>query len=228
MKYAIDSPSIPVVAVADSDAAFPVHRIYCVGRNYAEHAREMGGNPDREPPFFFSKPADAVAASGGSIPYPLATNDLHHEIELVVALGKGGVSIEPARALDHVYGYAVGVDLTRRDLQNEAKEKRRPWDTSKGFDNSALIGVIRPATSGHVESGAITLKINGEVRQQGDVRDMVWGVADIIAHLSRLFRLQPGDLIYTGTPAGVGKVERGDHLLGAIAGLAQLSLRVEG
>jgi fumarylpyruvate hydrolase len=227
MKHAIPTWEIPSLAVARSDTAFPVHRIYCVGRNYAEHAREMGGNPEREAPFFFSKPADAVVANGSTIAYPSATKSLHHEIELVVALGKGGENIAPANALDFVFGYAVGIDLTRRDLQAAAKEKARPWDTAKGFDNSAPLTAIHAVSDiGHIKSGAITLTVNGELRQKGDVADMVWPVADIIAHLSSLYRLRAGDLIFTGTPAGVGAVERGDHLVGTVQGLDELSIRI--
>ncbi len=226
-SYAFPIGEPPAVSVAGTDQWFPVHRIYCVGRNYAEHTREMGGNPEREAPFFFAKPADAVVANGTTIDYPRATANLHHEIELVVAIGKGGADIAPARALDHVFGYAVGVDLTRRDLQNAAKEKARPWDTAKGFDQSApLTALHRVDKVGHITAGSIWLKVNGQARQQGDIADMVWPTADIIAHLSQLFTLKPGDLIFTGTPAGVGKVEHGDHLLGYVAGLEELAIRV--
>lgn len=227
MKFAVALPQLPTVAVAGDDSLFPVHRIYCVGRNYAEHSREMGGNPEREAPFFFMKPADAVVANSSTIPFPRATADLHHEIELVVALGQGGADVSTGQALDCVFGYAVGIDLTRRDLQAEAKEKRRPWDTSKGFDRSAPMTAIHPVGSvGHIARGAIELRVNGNVRQTGDISDLIWPVADIIASLSKLYELQAGDLIFTGTPAGVGKVERGDHLVGRIDGLEELSIRI--
>ncbi len=200
----------PSISVAGSDRLFPVHRIYCVGRNYAAHAREMGADPDREPPFYFMKPADAVARNGGTIPYPPRTKKLHYEIELAVAVGKAGKDIKPSRAQDHIFGYAVGIDLTRRDLQDVAKEKRRPWDTGKSFEGAAPITAIHEVDQlGHPAAGRIWLAVNGEIQQDGDIRDMIWNVAEIIAELSSLFTLAPGDLIYTGTPAGVGAVIRG-------------------
>jgi fumarylpyruvate hydrolase len=204
-----------------------VHRIYCVGRNYADHAREMGGDPDREPPFFFCKPADAIVSDGHDFPYPGQTDDVHHEMEFVVALGKGGADIAVDRALDHVYGYAAGLDMTRRDLQAAAKKLGRPWDTGKGFDCAAPCGRIMPAARiGHPASGAIWLKVNGEVRQRGDLAQLIWKIPEVIAYLSTLFTLAPGDLIYTGTPAGVGPVRRGDALEGGVDGVGTLALKV--
>ena len=206
------------VAISGSALRFPVHRIYCVGRNYDEHAREMGAY-EREPPFFFSKPADALVASGAAVPYPPRTANLHHEIELVVAIGRDGRDIPGERALEHVFGYAVGNDLTRRDLQSAAREKSKPWDTSKGFDNSAIVGAIRPAAQGHISSGRIWLSVNGQIRQDSDVSRMTWSVPEIIAELSTLFTLRRGDLIFTGTPAGVGPLKPGDQFEGGVDGL---------
>jgi fumarylpyruvate hydrolase len=211
------------VEVAGTEARFPVHRIYCVARNYAKHAREMGMDPDREPPFFFSKPADAIVANGTPVPYPPRTANLHHEIELVVAIGTTGRDIPPASALSHVFGYAVGNDLTRRDLQFDAREQRRPWDVAKGFDCSAPLSAIRPvADVGHLQRGAIWIEVNGESRQRADLSEMIWSVPEIIAELSTYFELRPGDLIFTGTPEGVGPVERGDSLVGGVDGLETL------
>lgn len=230
MKTVIPVWSLPLVPVAGSDSAFPVHRIYCVGRNYADHAREMGHDPTREPPFFFSKPADAVvsqmAADGTvAVSYPLATSNLHYEAEMVVALQSGGEKLSLEDALAAVFGYAVGLDLTRRDLQSRAKEKGHPWDMGKGFDQSAPISAIVPAAvCGHPASGAIKLVVNGEVRQSGDLAQMSWKVAEVIAELSRYVRLAPGDLIFTGTPAGVGPTVRGDRLDASVEGVAQLSV----
>jgi len=221
-------PTIPAVPIKGSSDQFAVHRIYCVGQNYAAHAREMGSNPDRAPPFFFAKPADAIVPNNARIPYPSRTNNFHHEIELVVAIGKGGRDIAAAQALDHVYGYAVGNDLTRRDLQADAKGNGRPWDTSKGFDRSAVISAITPAAqSGHLRSGRIWLKVNGQMRQQADVSELIWSVPEIIAELSTFFELQPGDLIYTGTPAGVGALKQGDRIEGGIDGLDELMTTIE-
>ena len=215
-----DPPSLPVAGSADR---FPVRRIYCVGRNYAAHAREMGADPDREPPFFFTKPADALVQDGDTIPYPPQTADLHHEVELVVAIRHGGRDITVEAALDHVFGYAVGLDMTRRDLQQAAKDKGRPWDMAKGFDHSAPIGSLVPAlTIGHPAAAAIRLSVNGAVRQQADIADMIWSVAETIAHLSGLVDLAPGDLIMTGTPEGVAAVVPGDLMLGEIAGIGTL------
>jgi fumarylpyruvate hydrolase len=227
MHYVLPLLEVPSVAIADSESRFPVHRIYCVGRNYAEHAREMGGNPNREPPFFFCKPADAVVTSGSTVPYPLATRNLHHEVELVVALKSGGEHIKPETALDLVFGYGVGVDLTRRDLQQAMREKGRPWDVGKAFDRAAPIGALLSASAGgHVSKAAIGLRINREVKQCGDVGDMIWNVPDIITHLSELFELKAGDLIFTGTPAGVGPIEPGDRIEATIAGLPTLHFTV--
>lgn len=227
MQYAIPPSEVPSVAIASSESRFPVHRIYCVGRNYAEHAREMGGNPEREPPFFFCKPADAVVASGSTIAYPLATHNLHHEVELVVALQAGGVQIKPEAALGLVFGYAVGVDLTRRDLQQAMRDKGRPWDVGKAFDRAAPIGALLQASaSGHMSASGIELKVNGVTKQAADISDMIWNVPDIIAHLSALFELQAGDLIFTGTPAGVGPLQSGDRVDANIAGLPGLNFSV--
>ena len=221
------SPSeVTSLAVAGSDLRFPVHHVYCVGRNYAAHAREMGKDPDREPPFFFSKPADAVVP-GGVVHYPPATADLHHEIELVVALGEGGRDIPEDRALNHVYGYAVGIDLTRRDLQGEAKKLGRPWDTGKGFEASAPCTPIHPvAETGHPESGRIWLEVGGARRQDGDLAEMIWTVPEMISLLSGLFLLKPGDLIFTGTPAGVAALQRGDRVSGGVEGLDQIEITI--
>ncbi len=223
MTNVIPAPPQASVEVAGTTERFPVHRIYCVGRNYAAHAREMGMDPEREPPFFFSKPADAVVPNGAPVPYPPRTGNLHHEIELVVAIGTGGRDIPLAGALAHVFGYAVGNDLTRRDLQFAAREKGQPWDVSKGFDRSAPVTAIRRAAEvGHPERGRIWIEVNGELRQQADLSEMIWSVPEIVAELSTLFDLAPGDLIFTGTPAGVGPVQRGDSLVGGIDGLETL------
>jgi fumarylpyruvate hydrolase len=225
--FVIDAGETPSVPVIGNKGRFPVHRIYCVGRNYAAHAREMGKDPEKEPPFFFLKPADAVVPEGGEVHYPPGTSNLHHEIELVVALHRGGSQIPAVRALDHVYGYAVGLDMTRRDLQIQARDMGRPWDFGKAFDQSAPITAIHPVTShGHHSAGAITLTVNGELRQQADLRDMIWNVPDTIAFLSNYYDLRPGDLIFTGTPAGVGAVVRGDKLVGKVEGLAELRVTI--
>ncbi|MEO3433825.1 fumarylacetoacetate hydrolase family protein [Inquilinus sp. CAU 1745] len=227
MGYVIplcEPTTLPVVGSGDG---FPVRRIFCVGRNYAAHAREMGHDPDREPPFFFTKPANAVVPSGATIPYPVRTSDLHYEIELVVALSKGGVDIGEANALDHVYGYGVGIDLTRRDLQGEAKKMGRPWDMGKGFDNSAPMTALTPASAiGHPAKGEIWLKVNGETRQKGDLAQQIWNVQETISYLSGLVTLYPGDLIMTGTPEGVGPVVAGDRLVGGIDGLSELTVSI--
>jgi fumarylpyruvate hydrolase len=216
--------SVPIVGSA---ARFPVHRIYCVGRNYAEHTREMGFDPEREPPFFFTKPADAIVATGASIPYALATQNLHHEMELVVAIGRDGVGIPREAALEYVYGYAAGLDMTRRDLQLAARDKGRPWDVGKAFDQSAPVSAIHRASEiGHPANGAIWLEVNDEPRQRADLKDLIWPVPDVIAFLSELFTLRPGDLIFTGTPSGVGPVKPGDRLLGAIDGVDQISITI--
>lgn len=226
--YVIAPPRQPSVAVAGDSRRFPVRRIFCVGRNYAAHVREMG-NDEREPPFFFSKPGDAVVDGGSRVPYPPLTKNLHHEIELVVAIGREGARIRAAEALGHVFGYAAGVDLTRRDLQDQAKEMRRPWDWSKGFDASAVCGTIRPATStAKPESGRIWLAVNGVVRQDADLSEMIWPVADVIAFCSEAVVLRPGDLIYTGTPAGVGPLLPGDHVSGGVDGVGTLETVIAG
>jgi len=225
--YVFEPAPPAAIPVAGQETLFPVRRIYCVGRNYAAHAREMGKDPDREPPFFFMKPADAIVPGGGKVKYPPGTADLHHEIELVVALDRGGSDIPVAKALEHVFGYAVGLDLTRRDLQSEAKKAGRPWDFGKSFDQSAPITAMYPvATHGHHASGSITLHVNGTLRQQGDLSEMIWSVPDTIAYLSQYYRLEPGDLIFTGTPAGVGAVVPGDKLVGRVEGLAELSVEI--
>jgi fumarylpyruvate hydrolase len=222
--YAITAPPITTVAIAGADAAFPVARVYCVGRNYAEHSIEMGHDPDREPPFFFMKPADAVVPPG-RLPFPTGTRELHHEIELVVALAAGGREIAAERALDHVFGYAVGLDMTRRDLQAAAKKAGRPWEMAKGFDQSAPTGSIRTVEDiGHPTEGSIWLRVNGEPRQEGDLNQQIWTVPETISHLSTLVTLRPGDLIMTGTPKGVGPVEPGDQLEGHVDGVGDLSV----
>jgi fumarylpyruvate hydrolase len=224
--YVFAPPGVSAVPVSGG-GLFPVRRIFCVGRNYAEHVREMGGDPSREEPFFFTKPADALVTEGGATPYPPATSDLHHEMELVVAIGTGGTDIDEAHALDHVFGYAAGLDMTRRDLQASAKKAGRPWDMSKGFDHSAPIGDILPAaTIGHPASGLIELKVNGKVRQSSDLSKMIWSVPETIAYLSRQVRLAAGDLIMTGTPEGVAAVVRGDVLEGMIAGVGSVRTKI--
>ena len=227
--FVVPVPARPSVAVAGTDARFPVRRIYCVGRNYREHVREMGGDPAREPPVFFCKPADAVVPSGEDVPYPPRTSNLHHEIELVVAIGRGGRDIPAAQALTHVFGYAVGNDLTRRDLQAEARKRGAPWDMAKGFDAAAPVTPIRPAAeTGHVSRGRIWLAVNGELRQQADVADMIWSVAEIVAELSGYCALAPGDLIFTGTPAGVGPLVAGDRVEAGVEGVGTLVHGVAG
>jgi fumarylpyruvate hydrolase len=217
----------PSLSVRGTGKLFPVHRIYCVGRNYAEHAIEMGHDPTREPPFFFQKNPDNLVPGGGDFPYPPKSNNVHFEFEMVVALGKGGRDIPVERALEHVYGYAVGLDMTRRDLQGEAKKLGRPWDVGKAFEHSAPCSEIVPAGAiGHPQKGAVRLVVNGALRQQGDLDQMIWKVPEMIAILSGLFELQPGDLIFTGTPAGVGAVKRGDVLEGIVEGVAELKVRV--
>lgn len=223
------TPSIPSLAIADSDQRFPVRRVYCVGRNYAEHAREMGHDPDREPPFFFTKHPDSLLPDGSVFPYPPGTESVHHEIEMVVAIGRGGVDIPVEQALEHVYGYAVGLDMTRRDLQAEAKKMGRPWAVAKGFDHAAPCSALVPAEKiGHPTEGRIWLEINGETRQEGDLASQIWQVSEVIAYLSRLFVLEPGDLIMTGTPAGVGPVQRGDRLSGGVQGIGTLDIVISG
>jgi fumarylpyruvate hydrolase len=218
------TPTLPVVG---SEALFPVHRIYCVGRNFADHAIEMGHDPSREPPFFFQKNPDTLVLSGQDFPYPSQTKDVHHEIELVVALHKGGIDIPLESAMDHVFGYAVGLDMTRRDLQTEAKKAGRPWETGKSFEASAPCTPLVPASAiGHPTAGAIWVKVNGELRQSGDLNQMIWKVPEMISYLSGLFELKAGDLIFAGTPAGVGAVVRGDVMHGCIDGVGELHTRV--
>ena len=225
-KFAIPLWPTPTVPVAGEALVFPVRRIYCVGRNYAAHAREMGADPTREDPFFFCKPADAIVQDGATIPYPPATKNLHHEFELVVALKSGGSGVPVAKALDLVYGYAAGLDMTRRDLQNAAKASGKPWDMGKGFDRSAPCSALYPASRiGHPSKGVIQLKVNGEVKQKGDLADLIWNVAETISFLSGLVELAAGDLIYTGTPEGVGPVKAGDLLEGHIDGVSDLKIR---
>jgi fumarylpyruvate hydrolase len=227
MSYVFTPPAQAAVAVRNSAERFAVHRIYCVGRNYAAHAREMGKDPDREPPFFFMKPADAVVANGAAVPYPTRTQNLHHEVELVVAIGKAGANISAATALEHVYGYAVGNDLTRRDLQFALRDTGRPWDIAKGFDHSAPITSIHPvAQFGHPAGNRIWLKVNGAIRQDATLTELIWSVPEVIAELSTLFTLAPGDLIYTGTPAGVGALKSGDRIECGIDGFETLTTSV--
>ena len=227
MSYVFSPPSVTALPVRGSESRFPVRRVYCVGRNYAEHAIEMGGDPNKEPPFFFQKNPDNLVAGKAEFRYPSATKDVHHEIELVVFLSKGGEDIPVDAALDHVFGYAVGLDMTRRDLQGEAKKMGRPWESGKAFEESAPVGEIVPASEiGHPEAGAIWLKVNGKNVQEGDLNQLIWKVPEAISYLSGLFRLAPGDVIMTGTPAGVGPVKRGDELLGHIDGIGDLRVKV--
>ena len=232
MNYVFQPEAQVTVPIAGSDALFPVRRIYCVGRNYAAHAREMGFDPDREPPFFFCKPANAiVVASPGqtvSINYPSQSSDFQHEIELVVAIGKGGRDIPVDAAREHVFGYAVGLDMTRRDLQLRSRDKGRPWELGKAFDESAPIAPLHPAARiGHPTQGAVWVKVDGVDRQRSDIAKLIWSVPEVVANLSAFFELRPGDLIYTGTPEGVGKVERGQTMTGGIDGLGEISVTVK-
>jgi fumarylpyruvate hydrolase len=227
MTFVFTPPSQPSVAIAGSDARFPVRRIFCVGRNYADHVREMGNDPKSEPPLFFTKPADAVVESGAVIAYPSNTSNFHHEVELVIAIGKGGSNIAEAAALDHVWGYGVGVDLTRRDRQAEAKKAGTPWDTAKGFDQSAPISALTPVSeSGHVTDAHIWLKANGETRQDASTHDMIWSIPEIIGALSRWWELKPGDLIFTGSPSGVSALNPGDAVACGVEGLAPLAFSI--
>ena len=225
-NYVIEPPAVPAVPIAGSDRLFPVHRVYCVGRNYAAHAVEMGHDPNKEPPFFFQKNPNNLDTSG-NFPYPPASNDVHHEIEMIVALKSGGIDIPVDKALDCIYGYGVGLDMTRRDLQGKAKDMGRPWEVGKAFEHSAPCGDIVPAASlGHPASGAIWLDVDGERKQTGDLNQMIWKTPEIIASLSGLFVLAPGDLIFSGTPAGVGAAQRGQTMLVHIDGVGELSVRV--
>ena len=227
MSYVFTPPAVTALPIRRSSALFPVRRVYCVGRNYAEHAIEMGHDPSKEPPFFFQKNPDNIVPGGGNFPYPSATSDVHHEIELIVALAKGGENIPVEKALAHVFGYAVGLDMTRRDLQGEAKKMGRPWEVGKAFESSAPCGELVPTdTIGHPNAGAIWLKVNGEMKQQGDLNQMIWKVPEAISYLSGLFRLAPGDLIMTGTPAGVGAVKRGDTLEGHVDRVGDITVKV--
>ena len=223
MCTSIPAPSVPSVPIALGDARFPVHRIYCIGRNYADHAKEMGAKVERTQPMFFMKPADAVVTDGADVPYPPATHELHHEVEMVAALASGGCDIPLEHALDCVFGYGVGLDLTRRDLQASAKAKGHPWDVAKGFDHSAPVSAIHPASAiGHPVQARLRLAVNGQVRQQSDIDQMIFGVAEIIHELSKLWTLAPGDLIFTGTPAGVAALQRGDRFRAELDGIATL------
>ncbi len=224
-EFVIAAPVQAYVPV-QGGGRFPVRRIYCVGRNYAEHAREMGHDPDREAPFFFMKPADALVIGGADMPYPPGTSDLHHEMELVVGLGSGGTDIAEADSLGCVWGYAAGLDMTRRDVQGEAKKLGRPWDMGKGFDHSAPIGTMVPAAGIDSTKGSIELRVNGQVRQSSDLSKLIWTVAETIAFLSKLVRLEAGDLIFTGTPEGVAAAQRGDLLEGRVAGIPELRVRI--
>ena len=225
MSYAIKFRPNPALPIAESNETFPVGRIYCVGRNYAEHAREMGHDPEREPPFFFMKPADAIVPNGATLAFPQATKDLHHEIEMVVAIGRDGSGIPVERALDHVFGYGVGLDMTRRDLQGEAKKLGRPWEMGKAFDESAPCTALKTvAMAGHPARGAIWLKVNGAVKQKGDLSEMICNVPETISCLSKLITLRAGDLIMSGTPAGVGPIKAGDRLEGHVDGVGDLTV----
>ena len=225
--YIFTPPEQPSAVVRGTERRYAVSRIFCVGRNYAAHAREMGGDPSREPPFYFTKPASALVASGATVPYPPGTRDYHYEMELVIALGAPVFRVSPEVARAAIWGFAPGLDMTRRDLQAEARKAGRPWDVAKGFEQSAVLGeLVRTAECGSMDTGAITLSVNGEPRQRGDLSDMIWNAAEIVANLSQLYHLKPGDLIYTGTPDGVGPVQPGDRLAGEIAGLGAITLTI--
>lgn len=220
-------PQVPILAKTSSDDDFPVRRVFCVGRNYAEHAREMGKDPDRDPPFYFTKWAETVVPSGTTVAYPPSTANYHYEAELVVAIAKGGRNISTDQALDHVYGYATGLDMTRRDLQLKAREQGRPWDSGKNFEQASPLGIIHPVSEvGHIATGAITLTVNGVTKQSANIADLIWPVTDIIAFLSQMYRLEQGDLIYTGTPAGVGAVLPGDDIKISIDGLSPTTITI--
>lgn len=226
-EFVISAPPAPSLPVTGSARRFPVRRVYCVGRNYAAHAIEMGHDPDREDPFFFQKNPDGLVPGGGTFPYPAATSEVHHEIELVAALGSGGTDIPVEEALSHVYGYAVGIDMTRRDLQAVAKKAGRPWEVAKAFEHAAPCSAVTPAAAiGHPDRGAITLEVNGAERQRGDLAQLIWKVPEIISYLSGLFTLAAGDVIYTGTPSGVGPVVRGDRLRGRVEGVGEIEVEV--
>jgi fumarylpyruvate hydrolase len=226
-KFVFTPPPTPSIAVAGSTDRFPIRRVFCVGRNYAAHAREMGKDPTREPPFFFMKPADTVVPASDVVPYPTLTSDFHHEVELVVAIGNGGINVKREDALGLVWGYGVGVDLTRRDIQDMAKKMSRPWDWAKGFDASAPCSPLQSVRAiGHPEEGRIWLEVNGTLKQEGDLRDLIWPIADVISYVSQAVALAPGDLIYTGTPAGVGPLLPGDRVQGGVDGVANFAFVV--
>lgn len=226
-EYLFNPPAVPALPIAGSGKLFPIHRIYCVGRNYADHALEMGGDPSREPPVFFLKSADCILLPGQGFPFPKASQDIHHEIEFVIALGDGGDEVPAEKALGLVFGYAAGLDMTARDLQAEAKKGGRPWEVAKSFEASAPCSAIVPASEiGHPDAARIWMEVNGEIKQNGDIGRMIWKVPEIIAHLSRHFTLAPGDLIFSGTPAGVGPVQRGDKLRGGVEGVGDVTLSV--
>lgn len=228
MSFLFPAPPIISLPVTNSEKLFPVRRLYCVGRNYAEHTKEMGGDPEREAPFFFSKPSDAIVQNDSIVDFPPQTSNLHHEVELVIALDKGGRDLPLIDAENCIFGYATGVDLTRRDLQNEAKKKGRPWDASKGFDQSAPCGPLTPkAHVPEILEAQIQLSANSEIRQKAHISDMIWSPSEIIAHLSRFFELAPGDLIFSGTPAGVGALKQGDKVTAAISGLETLHFTIQ-
>ncbi|WP_176079780.1 fumarylacetoacetate hydrolase family protein [Paraburkholderia tropica] len=228
-EFAVPAPVQPSVAIATSNARFPVRRVFCVGRNYASHAREMGNDPDREPPFFFMKPSDAVVPANGTIPYPSLTSNLHHEVEMVVAIGRPGFNVSVEAAPDHVWGYGVGIDLTRRDVQDQAKKMSRPWDWAKGFDSSGPCGALVPVSEiGHPSTGSIWLNVNGTPRQSGDLNEMIWSVAEIIAAISSSVAIAPGDLIFSGTPAGVAALNPGDTVTAGVDGIGEISFHISG
>jgi fumarylpyruvate hydrolase len=227
MAYIITPSSVPTLPVRGSDDLFPIHRIYCVGRNYAAHAREMGHDPDREPPFFFQKNPDTIVPNGGNFPYPDKSKDVHFEMELVIALSKGGKDIKEVDATGCIFGYAVGLDMTRRDLQGQAKKSGRPWEVGKAFDNSAPCSEIVPAAKvSSLKNARIWLDVNGETRQNGNLDQLIWNIPEIISYLSGLFTLAPGDLIYSGTPSGVGAIVKGDVMMGAVEGVGEIIIYV--
>lgn len=226
MSFVFNPPPTPSVAIEGTDARFPVRRIFCVGRNYADHAREMGKDPDREPPFFFTKPADAVCDSGSTVPYPPLTSNFHHEVELVVAIGSEAQNVSVEDALSFVWGYGVGIDLTRRDLQLQARDLGRPWDWGKAFDMSAPCGPLRKADRGHLQSERIRLEVNGSTRQDATLHELIWSVSEIVSLCGASVVLRPGDLIFTGTPAGVSAITKGDRLVGSIEGLSDVAIEI--
>jgi len=227
MEFVFAPEPVVSLPIKESTQRFPVRRIYCVGQNYADHVLEMGADPQRDPPFFFTKPANAIVSDGRPAQYPSRTQNFHHEIELVLALGTGGANIPAVQAWDHVFGLAAGLDLTRRDLQSAAKKAGKPWDTSKAFDQSAPISELHTVQqTGRIESGRIWLEVNGELRQQGDISQLIWSIPEVIAELSTFFTLAPGDLIFTGTPAGVAAIQRGDVLTGGVTGVANLRVEI--